>query len=116
MTLQEAIKRQEGPNSRHNPGNIINGSFAKSHGALPSTSFLATFPDDVTGMAALTALLHEPDYINLDVEHALFQYLGLHWGGPDHDAQGDSAAIYVKDVCQWCNCQPTTPIKSLLGA
>lgn len=122
MTLQQAIARQEGfgvagaiPTTHHNPGNIVNGAWARAHGAVLYAGFIAMFPDDQTGWNALTALLRGTGYFGLTVQETIYRYLGMKPGGTGTDAKGDNATIYIKDVCGWLVCTPDTPIASLLG-
>ena len=82
--LAGAIAKQEGfyasgktqnrPQRNHNPGNIEDGKFARDNGATGSDGRFAIFPDDQTGMAALTALLHSKDYAGLSVDQAITKY------------------------------------------
>ena len=128
MTLQLAIGREEGfdapattsgypfPAQRnHNPGNIIWGTFAKLHGATGSAGKgYALFPDDQTGWNALTALLQTPMYKGKTVEQALNEYCPP----PNGHAltENNDPDAYVKNVCSWIGCQPTTIIDGLLFA
>lgn len=82
--LANAIAHQEGfyasgktqnrPQRNHNPGNIEDGEFARNHGATGSDGRFAIFPDDQTGMAALTALLNSKAYAGLSVDDAIKKY------------------------------------------
>ena len=122
MTFQQAIARQEGfgvpnaiPTTHHNPGNVIAGQWAAQHGAIPYPGFIAMFPNDQIGWAALTALLRGPFYFGLTVQEAIYKYLGMKPSTGSTDAHGDNATLYIHDVCQWCACTPDTPIAGLLG-
>jgi hypothetical protein len=121
LTLLQAIAKQEGfyqpgtlAQRNHNPGNIISGSFANSHGAIGFRSGYATFPDDATGWAALRALFSGPAYRGLSVEVAINRYCPP----PVTDqplTEGNNPDAYVQNVCAWCECTPQTIIDGLLG-
>ena len=126
LTLLQAIAKQEGfyqpgtlAQRNHNPGNIISGTFANSHGAIGSGAGYATFPDDETGWAALRALLSGPAYKGLSVEVAINRYCPP----PVTDqplTEGNNPDVYVRNECAWCSspakvCIPQTVIDSLLG-
>lgn len=124
LTLLEAIARQEGfyvtgslAQTDHNPGNVIYGTFAAAHGAINQNialSLYATFPDDATGWAALRALISGPAYKGLTVEIAINRYCPP----PVTDqplTDGNNPDVYVKNVCSWCQCEPSTIIDGLLG-
>lgn len=120
MTLQQAIAKQEGfeiPGSlaarNHNPGNIIAGSFANSHGSIGAAHGYAVFPDDETGFACLTALLSGPFYQGRTVEVAINRYCPPPNG--DTLTEGNNPDVYVENVCDWCGCTPATIIDGLLG-
>lgn len=120
MTLQQAIAKQEGfevPGSlsarNHNPGNIIAGTFANSHGAIGAASGYAVFPDDESGFAALTALLSGPGYKGKSVEIAINRYCPPPNG--EELTEGNDPDIYVQHVCEWCGCTPDTIIDGLLA-
>jgi hypothetical protein len=120
MTLQQAIARQEGfgkPGTRatmnNNPGNIIWGEFAKSHGSAGGDDAgYAVFPSQDAGFAALTDLLTDPTYDHDTVEQAINTYLGHPSANPL--SKGNDAPVYIQNVCEWCDCLPTTPIVDLL--
>jgi len=130
MNLLEAIATQEGfyalgtlAQRNHNPGNIISGTFSTEHGAITITSSLtplaengyAVFPDDETGFAALRALLTGPAYRGLTVELAINRYCPP----PVTDqplTEGNNPDVYVRNVCLWCECEPSTIIDSLIPA
>jgi hypothetical protein len=120
MTLQQAIAKQEGfgkpgarPTLLHNPGDIIYGTFATSHGAVGNVGGYAEFPDDASGWAALTALLSGPSYRDLTVEQAIDRYCPAPAGSTL--TEGNQPDVYVQNICEWCDCSPTTPIADLLG-
>ena len=129
MTLQQAIAKQEGfgkpgarPTLLHNPGDIIYGTFATSHGAVGNVGGYAEFPDDATGWAALTALLSGPSYRDLTVQHwgvlrYLLKAIDRYRPAPAGSTltEGNQPDVYVQNICEWCDCSPTTPIADLLG-
>ena len=119
MTLLEAMARQEGfyiggslAQRNHNPGNIISGQFATAHGSIGAGLGYAVFPDDLTGFAAMRALLTGPAYRGLTVEAAINK-----WCPPQDGSEltaGNQPDVYVRNVCQWCQCQPADIIDSML--
>jgi hypothetical protein len=121
LSLLQAIAKQEGfyqPGRlafrNHNPGNIISGPFATSHGATGSGAGYAVFPDEETGWAALRTLLSGPAYKGLTVEVAINRYCPP----PVTDqplTEGNNPDVYVRNVCAWCGCTPQTVIDGLLG-
>lgn len=124
MTLQEAIAKQEGfyisgsvASRNHNPGNIISSSFAIQHGAIlpaeKAETIYAIFPDDASGWAALIALLSGPAYKGKSVEVAINRYCPPPTGDPL--TFGNDPDVYVRNVCDWCQCTPSTIIDGLLG-
>lgn len=121
MTLQQAIGREEGfgkPGTRatvnHNPGNIIWGPFARTHGALGGDDKgYAIWATDAAGAAALLALLTNHSYAADTVEQAINQYLGH--PGTNPLSAGNDPPAYVNNVCTWLSCAPDTPIAGLLG-
>jgi hypothetical protein len=140
MTLQEAIAHEEGfydPHSRsgrnHNPGDLNYGDFAQKHGAarlevIPpgysSKPRFAYFPDDVTGFAAMTALLRLPGKFETHpgppvVRKLVAGYAGStvseclnRWAPP---SDGNDTSAYEANVCKWVGCKPTDIIDHLLG-
>jgi hypothetical protein len=99
LTLLEAIARQEGfyvpgtlANRRNNPGNIDEGRFAQTHGALPPDgNRFAAWPTSEAGFAAMRALLTD-DYLGLTLAAALDK-----WAPP---IENDVNA-YLADVVKW---------------
>jgi hypothetical protein len=51
----------------NNPGNIIAGDFANSHGAIGSNGAFAVFPDPTTGTNAMDALVSHYDAKGLNI-------------------------------------------------
>ena len=107
LTFIEAIARQEGfgadpenlPTRRSNPGDIVDGPFAQSHGALPSDGHrFAAFPDAATGFAALRALL-TAHYLGMTVHDALNKYAP--------PVENDTSS-YEANVCKWTGLTPQT--------
>jgi hypothetical protein len=114
MKLVEAIGKMEGfgagphnrPTRLHNPGDIEKGKFADAHGAVSGVdSRFATFPDDATGYAALTALLQTPGYRGKTVAQCINRY------APPIE---NNTVNYVEQVCKWAECAPDTIIDGLL--
>jgi hypothetical protein len=114
LTFIEAIARQEGfnipgslPNRHNNPGDIEDGPFAQSHGALPPNGHrFATFPDADTGFGAMRALLTE-HYLGLTVAAALCK-----WAPPIEN----NVSAYQANVCLWTGLTPETVLtKELIG-
>jgi hypothetical protein len=106
MTFIQAIARQEGfgasptniPTKRCNPGDIEEGRFARSHGALPTDgSRFAAWPTPEAGFAAMRALLVSA-YLGLTVRQALRK-----WAPPvDNDV-----SAYEADIVLWTGMKPT---------
>lgn len=136
MTILEAIAREEGfyaagslAQRQNNPGNIEDGLFARSHGALARETIyspdfatsdtpkmggsnyvresrFAVFPTAEVGFAAMKALLSGPLYSNLTVAEAIAKW------APETE---NDTARYISNVCQWCECQPTDMMSDLLN-
>lgn len=110
MTFMEALARQEGfyaappnnhntPETHFNPGDIEDGRFAQSHGALPNDGGrFARFPNAVMGFAAMRALLLSA-YVGLTVFQA------IHKWAPSVE---NNDSVYVKNVTGWTGLTPTT--------
>jgi hypothetical protein len=67
------------PNRCNNPGNIVFGNFARSHGAIgraggEGNKRFAVFPNAQMGFAALIALLRDPSYQKLTLAEAINRY------------------------------------------
>lgn len=58
----------------NNPGNLDEGQFSNSHGAIGSAGGFAVFPDETTGANALTALLQTATYQGLTVSGVIARY------------------------------------------
>src|SRR5574337_432171 len=58
----------------NNPGNLVCGSFSKSHGAVGCNNGKAVFPDTEAGRKAQTALLKTPKYQNSTIEETIKAY------------------------------------------
>jgi hypothetical protein len=58
----------------NNPGNIVAGKFATSHGGIGSDGHFAIFPDEATGNTALSGLLKGDGYKDLSVADAMAKY------------------------------------------
>lgn len=57
-----------------NPGNIRYSEFSRRMGAIGEAGGFAVFPDEETGMRAISALLQTDSYINLTVAGAISRY------------------------------------------
>jgi hypothetical protein len=103
ISFMEAIARQEGfnlpgsrPQRRNNPGDIEEGKFAQTHGALPSDgNRFAAWPTPEAGFAAMRTLLTSR-YLGLTVEQALNK-----WAPPTEN----NVNAYLKNVSSWCGLQ-----------
>ena len=58
----------------NNPGNIIKGSFAESHGATGNNNKFAIFPDKEIGFKAIVSLLKTSAYYTLSIADAIMKY------------------------------------------
>jgi len=58
----------------NNPGNIVDGDFARNNGAISTDGRFAVFPDADTGFRALNSLLRTPRYQNSSVDQAIARY------------------------------------------
>ncbi|MBO7644796.1 MAG: hypothetical protein J6S57_00645 [Alphaproteobacteria bacterium] len=69
----ERISRSGGSASwrNNNPGNIRKSEFARQNGAAGETDKWAVFPDEKTGLRAITKLLQTKNYINLSIKQAM---------------------------------------------
>lgn len=61
-----------------NPGNIRYSKFAQNAGAIGTAGGFAVFPDEDTGISAITALLRSDTYRNLTVGDAIRRYAPPH--------------------------------------
>ena len=75
----------------NNPGNIRPGKFTRSVGAIGSAGGFAVFPDEQTGMQAITKLLLTNSYRNLTVAGAIRR-----WAPPSEN----NTAGYQRRVAQ----------------
>ncbi|MDR0741676.1 MAG: hypothetical protein LBF28_02790 [Rickettsiales bacterium] len=88
----------------NNPGNIIDGKFARSHGAIGVGGRFAIFPDETTGMAAIAALLRTESYNRLTVAGAISRY------APPHE---NNTTAYHKRLQQLTGISINTPMNQL---
>ena len=58
----------------NNPGNIRKSKFAYANGAVGETDKWAVFPDEETGLRAITKLLRTKNYSNLSVKEAIHRW------------------------------------------
>lgn len=106
LSFVQAIARQERgwgtptySNPRNNPGDIEDGSFAQSHGALPPDgNRFAAWPTEEGGFEAEAELLKD-DYAGLTISQAIKKY------APAVENDDD---IYIQNVCGWTGLLPTT--------
>ena len=106
MTFMEAIARQEGflvkgslAQRRNNPGNIEQGPFAQSRGALPpDKSRFAAWPTAEAGFIAMRDLLVS-GYAGLTVAQAINKW------APSNE---NDTSTYVKNVCKWTGLTAST--------
>ena len=106
LTFMQAIARQERGwgtptynDPRHNPGDIEDGIFAQTYGALPSDgNRFARFPNEEIGFAAMKSLL-TLNYAGMTVFKAICKYAPA--------AENDDVK-YVKNVCNWTGLTSST--------
>ena len=106
LSFIQAIARQEGfnvpgsrPHKRNNPGDIEEGKFSQSHGALPADgNRFAAWPTPEAGYAAMRSLL-TAHYSGLTIEEALNK-----WAPP---VENDVSA-YLKNVISWTGMEAST--------
>ena len=104
MTFIEAIAREEGfevagslAQRRNNPGNIEEGEFARTHGALHADgNRFAHWATPEAGFEAMRALL-QMEYAGLTVAEALNKW------APQVENQTES---YIANVCKWTELTP----------
>jgi hypothetical protein len=70
------VETREGTRAfrNNNPGNIVDGNFAQTNGAVGTDGRFAVFPDAAAGFQALNNLLMTPTYQNLSVDQAIARY------------------------------------------
>ena len=106
MTFMQAIARQERgwgtpsySDPRHNPGDIEDGRFAQSHGALPPDGHrFAAWTTEEQGFAAMRALLLSA-YVGKTVSQAINKW------APSVENQ---TSRYISNVCIWTGLTPST--------
>jgi hypothetical protein len=106
QTFMQAIARQEGfytagtlASRRNNPGNIVEGAFARTHGALHTDgSRFAAWSCADWGFAAMRELL-TMGYMGLTVAEAIAKW------APEVENDTNN---YIKDVCLWTGLTPNT--------
>ena len=104
MTFIEAIAREEGfevagslAQRRNNPGNIVEGEFARTHGALASDgNRFARWDTPEAGFEAMRILLRIR-YNGLTVAAAINK-----WAPPVENRTD----LYVANVCKWTGLTP----------
>lgn len=103
----ERISRSGGSVSwqNNNPGNIRKSEFARQNGAVGETDKWAVFPDEETGLRAITKLLQTKNYVNLSIKQAINRW------APSSD--GNNPDRYAKNVSQRTGLPITAVIKDL---
>lgn len=101
------IKRSGGSLSwqNNNPGNIINSSFARKHGAINNDGKWAIFPDEETGLQAMMALLRTDNYNDLTLNSAIHKWSP----GGDHSVPNN----YVNFVSKNSGVSVNTVLKNV---
>jgi len=90
----------------NNPGNIVMGDFARSHGAKIGNGRFAVFPDAQTGKRAIVSLLKSKNYINLTI------YKAIHRWCPFGDGN-NNPNTYVNKVKQLTHLDPYKKVNEL---
>jgi hypothetical protein len=112
MTLSQAIARQEGWYAETetrcqrnlNPGNIEYGQLARAHKAIGTDGRFAIFATFDDGFDCLISLLQLLVYQTLSIERAISVY------APSDE---NDTATYVRNVCAWCEKQPTDLVSTV---
>lgn len=101
------VKRTNGTTAwrNNNPGNIIDSKFARNAGAIGSTGKFAIFPDEATGMRAVTQLLKSKNYKNLSIKDAIHKWAPA--------ADNNNPAQYTKKVEKMTGLSADIPLNSL---
>lgn len=101
------IKRTGGTASwrNNNPGNIRKSKFAYENGAIGETDKWAVFPDEETGLRAITKLLRTKNYNELSVKDA------IHRWAPFSD--GNNPENYAERVSNMTGLSANTKINTL---
>ena len=89
----------------NNTGNIIDGPFADSHGAIGDDTKMAIFPDESVGRAAVIALITGSKYKNLSIHDAMYRY------APPSD--GNNTDAYIAAIVKVVGKPATTIIADL---
>lgn len=106
ITLLEAIAKMEGfganphniPTRNNNPGDIVAGTFTKSHGSTGADGRFAVFPTAEAGFSALRALLTK-HYAGMSLKDAINKY------APPVE---NNTTNYVDVVCKLTGLTPET--------
>lgn len=111
LTLDQAIAREEGfyvtgsrAQRNNNPGNIEYGAFSRAFGATNGDPRFAVFPSVETGFNCLQTLIRN-HYGTMTLAAMMNMY------APPTE---NDTAQYVRNLCAWCECQPTTIVNTLL--
>ena len=101
------IKRSGGTVAwrNNNPGNIIKSEFAMKNGAIGSSGRWAVFPDEQTGLTAITKLLQTNGYINLSISQAIHKWAPV--------GDGNNPDAYTKHVSEITGLNANDVIRNL---
>lgn len=92
----------------NNPGNIVAGTFATSHGATGSSGPFAVFPDSSTGLAATDALVSHYADMGFSIEDLINK-----WAPPTAPGNSvDATQNYINFVSGKLGQPATDPIKA----
>jgi len=110
MKNGDKIKRSGGTVAwrNNNPGNIIKSDFAMKNGAIGSSGRWAVFPDEKTGLIAITKLLKTNGYINLSISGAIHKWAPV--------GDGNNPDAYTKHVSEMTGLNANDVIKNLSDA
>lgn len=106
----DKVKRSGGTVAwrNNNPGNIIKSDFAMKNGAIGSSGRWAVFPDEQTGLTAITKLLKTDGYINLSISKAINKWAPV--------GDGNNPDAYAKHVSEMTGLNVNDVIKNLSDA
>ena len=105
--LGDKIQRSGGSVAwrNNNPGNIVKSDFALQNGAIGVTDKWAVFPDEQTGLKAITKLLRTKKYNNLSVADAIKRYAPV--------SDGNNPEQYSKHISKMTGLPATSIINDL---
>ena len=90
-----------------NPGNIVKGSFTDACGAIGGDTRFAIFPDEETGLGAITSLFKSRSYRSLTLAQAIQRYA---------PASENDTAAYVQAVSTAMGVSPSAGVSSFTEA